>query len=113
MASEKVRSAVFREYWCSNDASESATDYRLLADHGGAYVARSKSGLAALVLPIPSLGPVASGRRASGCELVAHSSLHFAYRGKDWDGAAAALICSDPELVATFAVLADDVLNRT
>lgn len=113
MASEQRRIPAFRECWSGKGASESATDYQLLAEHDGAFAARSKAGLAALVLPVAGLGPAATGRRTSGCELVGHSSLHFVYRGNAWDGAAAALICSDPELVDTFAVLADDVLTRT
>jgi hypothetical protein len=113
MASERQRILAFRECWSGKETSELGTDYQLLADHDGAFVARSKAGLAALVLPVPALGPAASGRRASGCELVGHSSLHFAYRGSEWDGAAAVLLCSNSELVDTFGVLADDVLTRT
>jgi hypothetical protein len=35
------------------------------------------------------------------------------HQGKEWDAAAAALLCTDPDLIDTFAVLADDVLTRT
>jgi hypothetical protein len=112
MAPEERRIPAFRECWLGKEASESATDYQLLAEHDGAFVARSRAGLAALVLPIAVLAPAATGRRASGCELVGHSSLRFVYRGSQWDGPAAALLCLDPDLVDTFAVLADDVLTR-
>lgn len=113
MASERSRITAFREHWAGEAQPVVATDYELLADYDGAFVARSKTGLAALVLPVKELGAAATGRRASGCELVGHASLRFVHRGREWDGAAAALICTEPELVDAFAVLAADVLART
>lgn len=113
MASDQARIAALRECWSGARRANGATDYELLAEQDGAFVARSKAGLAALVLPVEGLGPLASGRRASGCELVAHPTLHFAHGGAEWDGAAAAFLCADSDLLDTFAVLANDLLART
>jgi hypothetical protein len=113
MASDQSRIAAFRARWSGARGVAGATDYELLAEQDGAFIARSKAGLAALVLPVEDLGPLASGRRASGCELLAHPTLHFALGGAEWDGAAAAFLCADSDLLDTFAVLANDVLART
>jgi hypothetical protein len=57
MASETRQIASFREHWSGKPTAEGPTDYQLLALLDGAFVARSKAGLAALVLPVPSVGP--------------------------------------------------------
>jgi hypothetical protein len=113
MASEQSRIAALQEGWLRGPRGTESTDYALLAEHDGAFIAYSKAGLAALVLPLEELGPSAAGRRASGCELVGHTALHFSHAGNEWDGAAAALLCVDSDLIDTFAVLASDVLART
>lgn len=113
MASERTRIDALRECWAAFQGPTNDTDYELLVDCGGAFAACSRHGLAALVLPLDALGPATVGRRASGCELVGHAALRFSYRGRKWEGAAAALLCTDAALVDTFAVLAADVLVRT
>lgn len=113
MASEHSRIESLRAGWSRGPRAAQATDYALLAQQDGAFIACSKAGLAALVLPLTELGPSAMGRRASGCELVVHPTLHVSHAGNEWEGAAAALLCVDPDLIDTFAVLANDVLART
>jgi hypothetical protein len=112
MGSEYAVANVFRRWWASTDPPRDGSDYTLLFEHSGSFVARSKAGLAAIVIPLEALEAAAIGRRASGCELVGHASIHFTYQGAEWDGPAAALLCTDVELQEAFAVLAADVSTR-
>jgi len=90
-----------------------AADYLLLRTIDEAYVARTRKGLASIVLPLASVPSAAVGRRTSGIELIAHSSAHFVDGARTWFGPAAALVCVDTDLIESFAVLAADVLQRT
>jgi hypothetical protein len=101
-----------RGLWGKDPDEPGEADYQLLAQIPGAYVARARSGFPALVVPINELGAVPVGRRASGCELVAHSSTQLVFEGRITVGPAAALLCINPELVDVFAVLAVDVAKR-
>jgi Putative PD-(D/E)XK family member, (DUF4420) len=88
-------------------------DYVLVREFEGAYAARSRDGLPTLLVPLSS-APVGSiGRSTEGLELASHSSTRFHQTGKSWEGPAAALICRNPELLDSFAVLATDVLAKT
>ena len=102
-----------RSCWRAPDVGAAETDYRLIADVGGAFAARSRSGLAAVVIPLPNIDGNAIGRRASGCEVVGHMSTRFDHAGREWNGAAAVLLCTESELMDAFAVLAADVVARS
>lgn len=112
MANETDVAADLRSAWAKSSAAKGGSDYSLLSEYRGVYTARSQAGLAAVVIPLSNLGQSAVGRRASGCELVAHASTHFAFLGKKWDSPAGALVCTDPDLTHTFSVLVADVLAR-
>jgi hypothetical protein len=109
---ERKHIDLLRACWSREHNVGGTADYALIADYAGTFVARSQSGLAALVVPVPDFGLSAAGRRAAGCEVVGHRSIRFAYRGREWDGPAAALLCTDPALLEAFAVLAADVASR-
>lgn len=102
-----------RRIWVSAPApGSSGPDYTLLADRGGAYAGRARAGEPVLVIQLSETPIGGVGRRAAGCELLPHASLRFAIARREWDGPAAALICTDPDLVDAFAVLAADVESR-
>ena len=111
MAPEVATPDLLQRYW-SNGRPAKGYHYTLLGEIDGTYPARSRDGLPALVIPVPAIGPTATGRRAAGCELAGHSSLRFAHAGRKWDQPAAVLICNNPEVVDVFAVLATDVVRR-
>ena len=112
MSPEHKSVAALRGLWGADSGEHGDTDYRLLAEVENAFVARSRAGLPALVVPIRGLGIAPVGRRASGCELIGHSSTRFVFQGRHAVGPAAALFCIDPELFDAFAVLAVDVAKR-
>lgn len=109
--SDRDHISVVRLCWNSASHAES-DDYALLAEVYGAYAARSQVGLPTLVVPLTAGDVPTVGRRASGCELLGHSSIRFVYKGREWTGPAAALVCTDADLVDVFAVLATDVAGR-
>ena len=104
--------AALRSLWGADPGEMADADYRLLAEVEDAFIARSRAGLPALVVPIRDLGMAPVGRRASGCELIGHSSTRTVFQGRHAVGPAAALLCIDPELLDAFAVLAVDVAKR-
>ena len=111
MAPENNVFTALRRCWsATTDAGDN--DYTLLESVGESWAARSRAGLAALVIPLHAVGASAVGRRSSGCELLAHPSLRFVHEAQTWQGPAAALVCTDPDLVDAFAVLATDVARR-
>lgn len=104
--------SIVRACWASGLGDAVGDDYTLLTEVDGAFAARSQQGLPTLVVPLTGGEDPATGRRASGCDLLGHSSIRFSYEGKEWIGRAGALICTDAELVDAFAVLAVDVARR-
>jgi hypothetical protein len=112
MGPERVSIADLRGLWGATRDQGGDNDYALVAEVEGAFAARSRAGLPALIVPIRELGPAPIGRRAAGCELVGHSSIRFVYGDRNAVGPAAALLCLDPELFDAFAVLAVDVAKR-
>lgn len=109
--SDRDQISAIRACWSAPSRS-AGDDYALLAKVYGAYAARSQLGLPTLVVPLTAGDVPTVGRRASGCELLGHSSIRFVYEGREWTGPAAALICTDADLVDAFAVLATDVARR-
>jgi hypothetical protein len=112
MNPERHSVAALRGLWGADPGEPGDTDYRLLAEVEGAFIARARDGLPALFVPMKDLGTAPVGRRASGCELIGHSSTRFVFQGRDAVGPAAALLCIDPDLFDAFAVLAMDVAQR-
>ena len=112
MASERDELTRLRGCWSTVAPAKLATDYSLLAEFGGVFAARSRSGHAGIVIPVAEMSSLAVGRRTAGCELIGHASIRFEFENRAWDGPAAALICTDADLVDAFAVLAVDVLRR-
>jgi hypothetical protein len=101
-----------RQSWQSGIEGAEGADYRLLTDLGGSFAARTQAGQVALLVPLPDMPSVAVGRRAAGCELLPHGSIRIAHDGRAWSAPAAALVCLDPELLESFAVLAADIVAR-
>jgi hypothetical protein len=112
MSPEQRSVAALRALWAAAADKPGETDYALLQEVDGAYVGRSRGGLPALVIPLSEVAPTTVGRRASGCEIVGHPSTRFVFGGHDTVGPAAALLCTEPNLVDAFAVLALDVASR-
>lgn len=98
-----------RAAWTSKAPADSA-DFVLLDKIGAAFVARSKNGAPAVVIPLASVGSV--GRTTAGCELLPQSNLACRFESKDWTTPAAVLVCRDLELSESFAILAADVVDR-
>jgi len=101
-----------RDAWNRRDSPEPASDYALLEKVGGGFLARGRDGSATLVFQIADTDGGRVGRRSGGTELLAHRVTRFHFEGETWEGSAAALRCTNPELVDTFAVLASDVVGR-
>ncbi|HEY4243190.1 MAG TPA: PD-(D/E)XK motif protein [Kofleriaceae bacterium] len=76
------------------------------------YGATTKDGLPALVVPLAAIGDRVIGRRAAGCELRAIRSARFHFRQEIWEGAAAALVCTERAARDIFSVLAVDIATR-
>jgi hypothetical protein len=112
MSPELDSIAALRGVWSSVPGKSGNADYTLLAEIEGAFAARSRAGLPAVVFPMEDVGTAPFGRRASGCELLAHSETRFVFQGRDTVGPAAALLCIDPLLVDAFVVLAVDAAKR-
>jgi len=99
--------------WASTQgAGLSGTDYILITSSAGVHVALTRSGFASLVLEVDEIPASAVGRHSAGCELIPYPSLKFVLGGRSWDGAAAALVCTDQELHSVFSVLAADIEHR-
>ncbi len=111
MSAELETLAALRQAWVTGQPKK-GYDYTLLSELEGAFVARSRDGLPALVIPVPEMPSTQVGRRASGCELNGHSSLHLVHGARKWDQACATLICRDPEVLDAFEVLAADIVRR-
>lgn len=115
MAREQNLPSLLRDCWSGTSSSPSAggaADYTLLLRCGHAYAGRTRAGLPALVVPTINVSVAATGRRASGCEFAGHSSLRFEFEGRTWDGSAATLVCTDPDVVQSFVVFAADIAQR-
>lgn len=98
----------FRACFTSSDRQTSA-QYRVLASFGCGYAALSPRGLPCLLIPLVDLPADVAGRQSAGCELLAYAELLFSLEGRTWRTAAAALHCTDLELLDTFSVLAIDI----
>jgi hypothetical protein len=101
--------AIFESAFLPSDAANA--DYTLLMEMDGSYVARSRGGLLAFIVPMKEV-PGSVGRRSSGCELIGHASTQLTFQGRTNIGPAAGLLCIEPYLVETFVVLALDILKR-
>jgi hypothetical protein len=106
-----TRSADLARIWHESSGVPSGSDYALLAELGCGFVGRSSGGLPAFVLPLPDLPDVA-GRRTAGSELLAHRETRLSFGRTDTVSSAAALVCTDSELVDAFAVLVTDLATR-
>lgn len=85
----------------------------LLATLEGGYAARSRDGMPTLLIPLENIPSGAAGFRALGCELLGHPSVQVVESGQSRNIPAAALICTQPDLLDSFAVLAGDILRIT
>ncbi|MCE9572522.1 MAG: PD-(D/E)XK motif protein [Deltaproteobacteria bacterium] len=113
MSTDPDAVSILRASWANTSATVADSDYELIADLGAAFAARSRAGLAALVVPLSKMDASAVGRLASGLELLGYVATRFVHGGRDWTGPAAALVCSDPDLLEAFGVLAADVVARS
>lgn len=92
-------------------SSAAEEDYRIAASIGCAYLARSRSGTATVLIPLAS-ETAAIGRRGGGFALNPVSIVAFNYAGRRWDQPAACLECTDLALTDTFFVLVLDLVRR-
>jgi hypothetical protein len=86
-------------------------DYRIATAVGPAFLARGRSGTPTLLIPL-DVAPVTVGRRGGGFSLNPATRVAFEYAGRRWEQAAAALECTESELVDTFLVLVLDISRR-
>jgi hypothetical protein len=112
MAQDRRRRGAFDRLFAAAAVASHDADYVLLGAVDGVYAARTHQGFAAVVFELSDL-PTLSGRRAAGVELLGHNSVQVSQDGRTRQVSAAAIICSDQELMDTFCVLADDVVSRT
>ena len=95
----------------SPPSSAAEEDYRIAASIGCAYLARSRSGTATVLIPLTS-ETAAIGRRGGGFALSPASIVAFNYEGRRWHQPAACLECTDLALTDTFFVLVLDLVKR-
>jgi hypothetical protein len=90
---------------------DDAEDYQIAAAVGTAFLARTRSAAPALLIPLDA-APTAAGRRGGGFALIAAGCVAFNHSGRHWEQPAAALECTDPDLLETFLVLVVDLIKR-
>ena len=105
--------ASLRESIAAVDAplTDEANDYRIATSVGPAFLARARSGAPTLLIPL-DVAPVTVGRRGGGFSLTPATRVAFEYGGRRWDQAAAALECTESQLVDAFLVLVMDISRR-
>ena len=86
-------------------------DYRIAIPVGPAFLARSRSGAAALLVPLIMTGG-AVGRSGGGFALTSASRVAFQHAGRRWEQPAAILACTDESLGDAFLVLITDIARR-
>jgi len=88
-----------------------ADDYRIAADLGGAFLARARSSAPTMLVPLSNAG-AGIGRRGGGFSFTPASRVAFDFGGRRWEQPAAALECTDVQLVDAFLVLVVDIARR-
>src|SRR5258706_16370103 len=106
MASSSDHVRRLRESWLRTAELAGSNDYTLIEPIGAGYAALTKERLPAIVIPLPEVERVAIGRRAGGCELLPIRSARFRHLQREWEGAGAALVCHDADVLEPFLVLA-------
>lgn len=92
-------------------SAEDAVDYRIADALGPAYIARSRSGAPALLIPLDATAATI-GRHGGGFSLNPVARLAFEYSGRKEEQSAATLECTDPAVVDAFLVLVVDIATR-
>ena len=92
-------------------STDDANDYRIATSVGPAFLARARSGAPTLLIPL-DVAPVTVGRRGGGFSLTPAPRVAFEYAGRRWEQAAAALECTESQLVDAFLVLVVDICRR-
>ena len=108
-----AQAASLRESIAAVDApsTDEANDYRIATSVGPAFLARARSGAPTLLIPL-DVAPVTVGRRGGGFSLTPATRVAFEYGGRRWEQAAAALECTESQLVDAFLVLVMDICRR-
>lgn len=102
---------VFDDLMGNGMAQGNSTEYVLGLPVGAAYAGVSRTGAAALLIPLATAaGDIA--RAAGGCLLRPASDVEFAFGGRKWNQPAAILECTDVLVLDAFTVLALDVATR-
>lgn len=86
-------------------------DYQIALAVGRAFLARGRTGAPALLIPL-DVAPKDVGRRGGGFSLLAAARVAFNHARRRWEQPAAALECTEPDLVDTFLVLVLDLAQR-
>lgn len=87
-------------------------DYAIARSAGCGYLALARSGAPTFLVPLSATAGVGVGRSGGGFSLRSASRVAFRYDARKWDQAAAALECTDTELMDTFCVLVLDLIKR-
>lgn len=90
---------------------DEADDYRIAIPVGPTFLARGRSGAAALLVPLTKIGG-AVGRFGGGFALTSVPRVAFQHAGRRWEQPAAVLECTDQNLVDAFLVLVTDIGRR-
>lgn len=87
------------------------SDYKIAAVVSKGFLARSRSGAPALLVPLDS-APISTGRRGGGFSLNSADKVLFRYGDRVWQQPSATLTCTEPGLVDAFLVLVADIARR-
>lgn len=91
---------------------DDAEDYAIAKSAGCGYLAIARSGAPTFLVPLLTTPWIGVGRSGGGFALRPASRVSFRYESKQWEAAAAALECTDAELMDTFCVLVLDLIKR-
>jgi hypothetical protein len=90
---------------------EEESDYRIATLVGPAYLAKSRSNLPTLLIPLQLVHGVV-GRRGGGFSLSPVNSVVFEYGERRWEQPAATLECTESSLLDVFLILVFDIASR-
>jgi hypothetical protein len=83
-------------------------DYQIVKRLGKTFLARGRTGLPTLLIPLAKV-PTTAGRRGGGFSLNAAALVQFQFEGKQWEEPAAIFECTTADVSNAFVVLALDL----
>lgn len=106
-----VSSDEFIELWQDASADAPRSEFAILQEVEGCFIAASPDETAALIVPLTE-GTAARGRVLGSVRLRYEDTLRFDVDDRSWAQPAAVIDCLDPALLRTFSAVIRDVLGQ-